>query len=369
MRTKWLTRAGICLALAAVGAGFVAGCGAVLANPCTRDLLIGGALTAALAALGQEISDATLRQLAGLTPGGDDDQAAQVTPGPAGPAGPEGPAGPQGPAGPAGPAGPQGPAGADGADGLDGAKGADGADGADGQDGADGADGQDGEDGRDGVDGQDGADGRDGADGKDGAPGEPGPQYFDTFIDEIYGMEALSINSLPTFHQSRGWKVAIPYRYQPGNPVTMRMFFYTRYQSLQSRPKPECQVFKLVTLRLRDGGTITHYGPEELFLTIDVPYVENPTLVEEDGRAWVKVFLVIDLPLNQTDGLAMPNDLLPGDMLGFGMEWVAPGCPDDGINWRLYGIEFFETAVGAAPPLGAAVTLDLPGCWCEGDAQ
>ncbi len=364
MRRGRVCRLGSTVAVLATLASMWIGCGAVgafLAHDLGRDVLLGGAIAAALAAMGQQdatIDDLTgdLEQMAGLPAPG--------VPGEQGEAGPEGSPGEQGEPGPTGPTGPQGEAGEAGADGEQGPTGPAGPTGPTGAQGPEGATGATGPQGAEGATGATGPQGLEGPTGATGPAGAAGPEFFDIFVDEFYGADGFSFRAYPTFIRARGWKVAIPYRYQAGNQVTMRMFLYGRFLPEQL-PVPECQVLRLVALRLRHGGTLEHYGPLEQYLTLEVPPIEDAEYVQEDGCVWAKVFMVVDLPLNVADGLALPDDLLPGDLLGFGGEWASPGCPDNGVNFRLYGVEFIESAVGEIPLSGAVITPEVPDCTCD----
>jgi hypothetical protein len=357
-------RLGSTVAVLAILTSMWIGCGAVgalLVHDLGRDVLLGGAIAAALAAMGQQ--DATisgvagdLQQLAGLpTPSVPGEQGAQGETGATGPTGPQGEQGEAGADGAQGEQGETGPTGATGPQGETGDAGADGANGATGATGATGAQG---------PEGATGATGPQGLEGPTGPAGAAGPEFFDVFVDEFFGADGLSFRAWPTFIRARGWKVAIPYRYQAGNQVTMRMFLYGRFLPEQL-PVPECQVLRLVALRLRNGSALEHYGPLEQYLTLEVPPIENAEYVLEDGYCWAKVFMVVDLPLNVADGLALPDDLLPGDLLGFGGEWASPGCPDNGVNFRLYGVEFIESVVGEIPLSGAVITPEVPDCSCD----
>jgi hypothetical protein len=313
--------------------GLLAGC-----SEAVRAVVVGGALAAALAALGQiDITAGGTQGLTGLpTPG---------VPGEQGSTGPTGPQGETGATGPQGPTGPQGEAGIAGTDG------------------APGATGPTGPQGPAGPTGLTGPTGPAGPTGATGPAGPAGPEYFDVLVDEFFDPGGNSIRAYPTFAIAHGWKVAVPPRYTPGNPITMRLFLYGRYRPAQL-PEPQCQVFRLITLQVRSGGAIENYGSGEQFLKLQVPSPESPELVQEDGASWVKILTVVDLPLNVADGLNLPNDLDPGQLLGFGLEWVAPGCPDDGINYRIFEVEFFESAVGQAVLSGAEVSPEIPDCIC-----
>jgi hypothetical protein len=174
-------------------------------------------------------------------------------------------------------------------------------------------------------------------------------------------MEGLSQYALPNFGEAHGWKVPVTYCYQPGDQITMRVFLYGRFRPEQL-PDPQCQVFRLVVLRVRYAGMVEQYGPQEQFLTLQVPMPLTLEETAEDGVHWIKIFMPIDLPLNSPDGLNLTNDLEPGQMLAFGMQWASPGCPDDGVNYTIGGAEFFCSPMGEVGLSGATISLDPPDC-------
>jgi hypothetical protein len=382
MRRSVVLGIGCVAASASLLAGLVSGCNGLSSwatSECSRGLWESGALAVALWAAGQpnavpaEEGTVNDQSNAGL---GIPDETAQGPTGPTGPTGAQGETGatgatgPQGPAGPAGadgangatgPQGPGGPAGANGATGPKGPTGPQGPAGPAGADGATGATGPQGPAGADGATGPTGPQGPAGATGPQGPAGPPGP-CFDDLIDEFYGTETgnagSSDMSWPDFVQPIGWKVNIPYCYVEGGQVTMRLFLYTQLDA-ELFPNPPCQVFELVGLRMRYANAIEYYGPTH-YLTLQVPMYESVP----DQHGHVQVFFTVDLPLNSPAGLNLTNDLEPGQILSFGMEWASPGCPSGGLKYSIYGVEFFETQMGAVPLSGATVSLDPPTCEC-----
>lgn len=237
--------------------------------------------------------------------------------------------------------GPQGATGATGATGAAGAQGAAGANGADGAQGATGAA---------------GADGQNGLNGADGAPG---PAFFSGFVDAFFRRPVAVQGDGPvpgddpnSFGAPLGWRMILSNRYTAGNPVTMRLFIDANYALDAGRPT-DCEQFRLAFVRLTRNQAPAQYGSER-FLLIDVP--------ENDGA----VFLVVDVPLNTPEGLNLPNNLAPGQMLGVGMEWSDPECATLGRNYRIFGVEFFEGPVGSATLIGATVSETQPECICGG---
>jgi hypothetical protein len=220
-----------------------------------------------------------------------------------------------------------------------------------------------GEQGPEGAQGEQGAVGEQGPEGEQGAQGPAGPEFFSVFIDEFYTQEKgtpadLSQSSTPDFsyngiqgqYYGRGWKFAVPNRYDGTNPITMRLFLTFEYDAV-AHPDPDgiaCQIFQLAALRRVAGvaGLIPGY---ELYgtldptsalpnLDIDVPALGTPA----DGDT---VLLIVDIPLG-TGGLGVPA-LAAGEFVYFGMAWAdvaGPGgpCETYGQFWRIHGVEFFE---------------------------
>jgi hypothetical protein len=228
-----------------------------------------------------------------------------------------------------------------------------------------GATGATGDSGAQGTAGTQGAQGTPGAQGLTGPQGPAGPEFFSLFVDEFYVFDApldayiATTDSNPAFFGGNdgdgkgrvdaiGWKVAIPNGYDAANPVTMRLFInYDRDQPRQT----ECEIFRLAAVRFQDGQPVAQYGTDA-WLALDVES-NNPAQ-----------FLVVDVPLNTVDGFNGPNDLQPGHFLGFGMRWDDFECVDYGGDYRILGVEFFESPVGTASLSGAAVLGANPGCIC-----
>jgi hypothetical protein len=285
-----------------------------------RDLLLsGGALAAALAALGQA-NDA----LDTANNANDTAQAALDLADAS-----------QGQPGAPGPQGPPGPAGQDGAAGQNGADGAQGAAGAAGQNGQNGA---------------------------NGADGAPGPAFFSQFVSQFFrpptnlqgdGAPGGESDDAPTFGAAVGWRMILSNRYHAGNPVTMRLYIDADYSLDPGRPT-ECEQFRIAFVRMRNGAPVETYGTEK-FVLINVP--------ENAGQ----VFMVIDLPLNVPVGMNLPNDLQAGQLLGVGMEWSDPVCTTLGRDYRIFGVEFFESASDAVTTVDATITDTPQDCSCGGN--
>jgi hypothetical protein len=80
--------------------------------------------------------------------------------------------------------------------------------------------------------------------------------------------------------------------------------------------------------------------------------------------------MVIDLPLNTADGMNLPNDLAAGQLLGVGMQWDEDSsgpCSILGRDYRLMGVEFFESLPGGTSPSGATISIVEPDCACAGN--
>jgi hypothetical protein len=176
-------------------------------------------------------------------------------------------------------------------------------------------------------------------------------------VDEFYRPDGnVSITSTPSFEEPIGWKVAIPSRYTAGNPITMRVFLYWLGPD-PTQPKHDCDVFRLAAVRLRSGWPLEVYG-QELHVRLTLPPAA------QDQKA--PFFFVMDLPINAPEGLNFPNDLAAGQVVAFGMEWVAQGCPLLGRRYQIYGVEFFEGEPGSASLHDATISVDHPDCSCGG---
>lgn len=287
-----------------------------------RDLLFGG-LAVALLLLNPDDGGGN---------GDGNGGAGQPIPGPQGPQGPPGPPGadgadgepgPQGPAGPQGPEGPQGPAGPQG------------------------------------PEGPAGPSGPSGPSGPAGPQGPAGPNFFDIFIDDFFQSEGTQIPGLPVNvveieepalgPEGKGgvpriaYRVAIPPLYDAPNDVTMRLFFYRTGEFDEG-----CFVFRLDSARLRNGSDIGTYGGPR-WVRIDL--AKTPTVAAHVGEEQHGHLIVIDLPLNNADGLNLPNDLAIQDLLAFELSTF---LEDPGL-YELLGVEFFEGNAGSATLQGATV--------------
>ena len=228
-----------------------------------------------------------------------------------------------------------------------------------------------------------GADGEDGADGQDGADG---PDFFDIFIDDFFEQELFSASSenplLPVnviridepvlrFAEESpiAYRVAIPPRYQVGNDVTMRMFFYRTGTS-----DGDCFVMTLDSRRLRNQGGIEVYGDNC-----------DGKASADCGRRWIRfdrddgdvsgngvstgILVVLDLPLNTASGLNLERDLsgdqrlAPGDFLAF--EINKSSKSNDSRAYEILGVEFFESRAGSASLSGAEVFFSADAVTCN----
>lgn len=232
-----------------------------------------------------------------------------------------------------------------------------------GQPGDPGPPGQDGADGQNGADGAPGAAGPPGQNGQDGAVGAngaPGPEFFTNFVDQFFrpptnlqgGGPGGESEDAPTFGAAVGWRMILSNRYHAGNPVTMRLYLDADYSLDPGRPT-ECEQFRIAMVRMRNGAPVEAYGPER-FILVNIP--------PNAGQ----VFMVIDLPLNVPGGLNLPNDLTAGQLLGVGMEWSDGECTTLGRDYRIFGVEFFESPIGSAALSGATVSETQPTCECGG---
>jgi hypothetical protein len=320
-RVGWLAVVSVAVLL---GAGGCDGGGIFLTSLVGTELILtSGALTAAFVALG--VSSAL-----------------------PGPQGAQGPQGEQGPEGAQGPQGEQGVQGETGQSGL----GAPGAPGAQGPQGETGAQGEQGSQGPQGLPGETGAPGATGETGATGATGPAGPEYFSILVDGFYMMDQNQDPhqfATPSFLKPVGWRVAIPSGYHGGNPITMRLFLnFHAYE----QPSTECEVLRIAAARLKHGGTAEQYGGERYLL------LGLPVGIQDS-------FWVVDLPINSEVGLGLPDDLEPGQVLGFGMEWALPECPKYGVRFTIYAVEFFESEVGAEAAAGATISQVPPDCNCN----
>ena len=217
-----------------------------------------------------------------------------------------------------------------------------------------------------GEQGNSGPEGPQGDLGPEGPQGDPGPEFFSVFIDEFWtpieqgepppfadAFDYLrSDDPAPDFdpHVAVGWKFAIPNRYAAGNPVTMRMFLY-----YDGEVDPNCQVFRMAVLRLRNGQALEMY--DNIYVQLDIP-----------GGLPADPMLVVDLPINGASGLNLfTADLASAQLLAFGMEWYDVECrPTEGRRYSILGVEFFESETTAA--VGITVLPAEPTeCFCPGE--
>ncbi|MBI1825530.1 MAG: collagen-like protein [Planctomycetes bacterium] len=256
-------------------------------------------------------------------------------PGAEGPQGPQGETGPQGPAGatgPQGPVGPKGPKGDTGAQGPTGPVGATGVTGATGPQGPMGPQGPAGTDNTGGID-------------------EFVDDFF-TYADHVPGSLPVNIVAIkePALGDPNGqtgdagaiaYRVEIPQTYKAGQEVTMRMLFYRA-----GTPRVgDCLVFMLDALRLVDGQSPATYGVRQWVRIDQVAEARERTLASDLlGGTPTSIFIVLELPMNSPQGLNMPNDLAPGQMLAFEVDTATKpdlSAWDDGARYELLGVEFY----------------------------
>lgn len=292
-----------------------------------RDLLGVGSGALAIALVAANLQNAAI-----------DDQAGQPQPGVPGPEGPAGPQGPQGLTGATGATGAQGPQGVQGEPGVQGPEGPQGATGAQG------------------PAGPQGATGAPGPAGPQGPQGPAGPAFFSLFVDEFYISapgdvgpfgEARSGFSTPSLDALVGWKMIVPNAYDGGTPVTMRVVLF-----YEGQIDPDCQVFRFAVVRLRAGEVVETV--DDIWLRLEVPAGQPPNSM-----------LVVDLPINQADGLNLfTGDLAAGQLLGFGITWYDGECrAAEGRAYSILGVEFFDAET--AERSGVTVLREEPlECFC-----
>ncbi len=271
-----------------------------------------------------------------------------------------------------------------GADGGDGADGAAGTTGTDGADGAAGATGPQGPTGPVGPPGSSGPSGSAGAQGSQGPQGPPGPEFFDMVVDDFFGN--AEGNSMPVvliridepilgdydwdaasdFAPALAYRIAVPKSYDAGNDVTMRLFFFRT-----GRYNGDCLIFSLDARRLRNNepGPQCYGGDAQdrceggrRWISITPPLLNGPT----GGNGLNSgVYMVVDLPINSAAGLNLPNDLRVTDFLAFELGTYQ----DDGGQYEILGVEFFESAAGTARTAGGRIFFpdEDPVCPCVGD--
>ncbi len=208
-----------------------------------------------------------------------------------------------------------------------------------------------GEQGPQGDQGPQGEQGPQGDRGPQGEQGPAGPMLFDQFIDDFFTVEGGSYDAMPLnvdelqpvdiVEPALGecssdnigvvaYRTNVPQRYTALNPITMRMFLW------RTGPKgPNCYVLRLDAFNARHGTGIEQYG-QTRYITFDDPADPDPT----------GTLLVVDLPLNNTDGnpasgLSFPNTLTAGDLLAFELN-ALPQFQDGGC-YTVMGVEFYES--------------------------
>lgn len=222
-----------------------------------------------------------------------------------------------------------------------------------------------------GVPGAQGEKGETGSPGVKGDPGDPGTPgangLVSLYIDEFYVVPELigahvddvgywaSAESAPAFYdpanfvrQAVGFKAVIPVGYDGAaqRPLTMRILLYFTPNFERNLA---CEYFELVALRLRDGQPVETYGSQ-----VDVALTPRTALSE--------VYLVVDIPINAAQGLNYPANLQPGQVLAFSLMWRDLECRNHGLDYRIVGVEFFESATAQL----AGATIEAPGTtYCE----
>jgi len=71
--------------------------------------------------------------------------------------------------------------------------------------------------------------------------------------------------------------------------------------------------------------------------------------------------LIVDLPLNTSAGLSLPDDLAVRDLLAFEMRTET----HDGGYYQLLGVEFFESDTGTTSLDGATIFLTEKDIQCN----
>jgi hypothetical protein len=104
-------------------------------------------------------------------------------------------------------------------------------------------------------------------------------------------------------------------------------------------------------VRLRDGQPVEQYG-DEMWLALDPRDNTDDT------------FLVVDVPINSPDGLGFPEDLAAGQMLAFGLAWRDKECTWHGADYRILGVEFFESETAALSGATVEEVGDQQNCYC-----
>ena len=118
--------------------------------------------------------------------------------------------------------------------------------------------------------------------------------------------------------------------------------------------------------RLRELEAVCLHSKEEL------GELSDPARYKSDAKDSVGpcsgtygsgTFLVVDLPINTPDGLGLAGDLEAGQMIAFGLAWRDIECAWQGEDYRILGVEFFESETAAL----SGATIEEVGeqnCWC-----
>jgi len=220
-----------------------------------------------------------------------------------------------------------------------------------------------GEQGPQGVKGDSGPQGNSGPPGVQGASG---PEFFSIFIDDFFTNDSLThLVLIPTsidisidepalrprdpasgILPAIAFRAPIPNRYSAGNDVMLRMFFHR-----SGIIDDGCMIFRMDVKRLRIGSTLTDYGSTRWF-QIDTSDAKNNTTTAGEVNT-LETTLIVDLPLNTFADLKMPDVLAVRDLLAFEMRTET----DDGGNYQLLGVEFFEAAAGTTNLDGATIVM------------
>ena len=196
------------------------------------------------------------------------------------------------------------------------------------------------------------------APGAPGPQGPPGPTFFSVYIDQFFGaqfddgFEIVPVpEDAPTLSADAGpvgYRLVVPSTYDannaavPGadqqarsepNPITMRLFLYRRGEC-----NGGCFVFTVDARRLQAGDSGPQcYGGTAADCSDGTRWVQVDRVCS-DGDGEVSLYFVVDLPL-MAGGLEYP-EIFAGDYLAFELN----GVFDDGGSYRLFGVEFFESA-------------------------
>jgi hypothetical protein len=157
--------------------------------------------------------------------------------------------------------------------------------------------------------------------------------------------------------QSAAWRVGVPERYTPGNPLVMRLYLW------RTGPIDGCEALALIGFRASHGTTLDGYAPGDnlRYIKLDIDGIPAP---DPAG-----MLLVIDLPLNNpgdlANGLGLPSPN-PADLLAFELGLVTEAAYNDQASYAMLGVDYFEMLPGTANLANAEVsrTLDFADC-CE----